>query len=464
MAGPAGSSAAGAPSGGGDGSAGASAGGSVGGSAGGSVGGSACDRGAGSGVAATATYYLDAATGDDLQAGTIEQPWRTLGKAASTLQAGEAVLLRAGTYPVTSTVHPAHSGTKEQPITFANYPGESALIDCGTTSTCFSLQGSTGITLQGLRMTTAATAVGASMVYMEASSDCSFIDCEFFGMPQEVGSENTAVIRCMGTENGFSRNGVVRNCFFHDNLSPALRLYDTDGWLIEHNEFQSCAQAIGGKDQPMNMTVRRNLIQDSGLAFYFAGQGGCRNVTITENLVINSQQGFQIGGLGTEGQKREQVSLHHNTFVNCSNFIVGWDDGFTTSQVYANNIFFDTVPRNIGAGSDVAGRLLNLDKYGSQTVKTSDYVMDYNLFAIPPSDTSIWFIDANLTASSLAEWQATLPPFEQHSLSAEPLFVDASQGDYHLKASSPGKGAGQNGEDMGAYPRGDDCTIIGRMP
>ena len=43
------------------------------------------------------------------------------------------------------------------------------------------------------------------------------------------------------------------------------------------------------------------------------------------------------------------------------------------------------------------------------------------------------------------------------------MFVDVSQGDYHLEASSPGKGAGQNGEDLGAYPRGQDCTIIGRM-
>jgi hypothetical protein len=187
-------------------------------------------------------------------------------------------------------------------------------------------------------------------------------------------------------------------------------------------------------------------------------------VTITENLVVNSEQGFLIGGLGTNGQLREQVLLEHNTFVNCSHFIVGFDDGFTTGQVYRQNIFFDSVARNVSAGADTAGRLLNMDKYGSQTIKAADYVMDYNCFSLPATDTSAWFIDAGINANSLSAWQAAMPAFEQHSLSADPEFVDVEQGDYHLKPTSPAVGQGPSGEDLGAYPRGNDCTVIGRLP
>lgn len=410
-----------------------------------------------------ATYFVDGSTGNDEQPGTLDHPWRSLAKAAASLRAGEGVFLRAGTYRLVAQVHPQNKGTKLQPITFASYPGESVLIDGGAGS-CVSLQFSTGITSRGLRFTTASTRVGASMVYLEATNDCAFLDCEFFGLPAPVGSENTSVLRCMGTENGYSTNVLVRNCFFHDNLAPALRLYDTDGWIIENNEFRRCEQAVGGKDSPTNMIVRRNLIADCGLAFYFAGQDGCQNVSITENLVLRTGGGFMIGGLGTYGHLREDVRLLNNTFVDCTNFILGWDDGFTTGQVYANNLFFDRTARNIGAGSDTAGRLLNLNKYGAVSVDSADYVMDFNCLCIPPADTSIWFIDASLRASSLSAWTAVHPPFEQHSIITDPAFVDAANGDYHLKPGSPCLGRGRTGEDLGAYPRGNDGTIIGRLP
>jgi hypothetical protein len=47
--------------------------------------------------ASAATYYI-ATTGSDSNPGTLSQPWRTIGKANSTLQAGDTVYIRAGTY------------------------------------------------------------------------------------------------------------------------------------------------------------------------------------------------------------------------------------------------------------------------------------------------------------------------------------------------------------------------------
>jgi hypothetical protein len=80
------------------------------------------------------TYYV-ATNGADGNPGTLTQPWRTIGKAAETMVAGDTVLVRAGTYSDFSPeseramIVPAHSGASGQLITFKAFPGESVIID-----------------------------------------------------------------------------------------------------------------------------------------------------------------------------------------------------------------------------------------------------------------------------------------------------------------------------------------------
>ncbi len=80
-----------------------------------------------------ATYYVDGASGDDNNAGTIESPWKTIHKANITLQAGDTVYIRGGDYNLGSTntggtdskwIQPENTGTEGKPITYQSYPGE----------------------------------------------------------------------------------------------------------------------------------------------------------------------------------------------------------------------------------------------------------------------------------------------------------------------------------------------------
>lgn len=73
-----------------------------------------------------AAEYFVAPGGDDASAGTLAQPFRTLGKAAALLQAGDTCWLRAGVYR--ETVRPANSGDAGKPIRFAAYKGEAVTI------------------------------------------------------------------------------------------------------------------------------------------------------------------------------------------------------------------------------------------------------------------------------------------------------------------------------------------------
>lgn len=69
--------------------------------------------------------YHVATNGTDSAAGTLAAPWRTINKAASSVQAGDTVWVRGGDYANESQTYiSARAGTPAAPITFAAYPGE----------------------------------------------------------------------------------------------------------------------------------------------------------------------------------------------------------------------------------------------------------------------------------------------------------------------------------------------------
>lgn len=71
-------------------------------------------------VSDAATYYV-ATNGSDSNSGTEAQPWRTLQKAAASVQAGDTVGIRAGDYFVGATWKINRAGTPEKPITYRAY-------------------------------------------------------------------------------------------------------------------------------------------------------------------------------------------------------------------------------------------------------------------------------------------------------------------------------------------------------
>lgn len=67
---------------------------------------------------ASAKTYCVAPGGDDSQAGTESQPWKTLRKAAAAVQPGDTVRIKAGDYFVGPTWIVNRAGTAERPITY----------------------------------------------------------------------------------------------------------------------------------------------------------------------------------------------------------------------------------------------------------------------------------------------------------------------------------------------------------
>lgn len=84
---------------------------------------------------ARATDYYVATTGSDSNAGTMDAPWATLQKGASTAVAGDTVWIRGGTYAVTTPANSgaginfSKSGTSSANINYFAYQGEVPVFD-----------------------------------------------------------------------------------------------------------------------------------------------------------------------------------------------------------------------------------------------------------------------------------------------------------------------------------------------
>ena len=74
-------------------------------------------------------YYVAVSYGDDTNTGlSISTPFKTIGKAASIMSAGDVCYIRQGRYHETITIDNL-DGTSGSPIIFTNYNNERVVID-----------------------------------------------------------------------------------------------------------------------------------------------------------------------------------------------------------------------------------------------------------------------------------------------------------------------------------------------
>jgi hypothetical protein len=93
-------------------------------------------------------FYVDQnhPSANDQNAGTIDQPLKTITKANQILTAGDTVYIKAGIY--NSYIAPAKSGTSTSPITYKNYGTDTVTVS--NTAYGIYLNGKSYITIQGI--------------------------------------------------------------------------------------------------------------------------------------------------------------------------------------------------------------------------------------------------------------------------------------------------------------------------
>ena len=402
------------------------------------------------------TYYVST-SGSDSYPGTEGLPWRTIQKAANTMIAGDTVYVRDGIYQEYVFIgdeysYTGKSGTTDNPITYAAYPGEHPIIDTselpnpgwagmiefysvsyitvsgfeirdtpyqkGILITGDGVRNGSNITIKDLIIhdtyqegidveLTSNLTIDNCTVYNNNLLPLSNEQCSLMGV---VGFEiKNCVFHDDYTENGPTIKDGCCNGSFHDNLvynemSTGIYLGTTtlaqDNIQIYNNIFHDCASpaiCINSEEYPYNSVT---------------------NIDIYNNLVYNNTEGFTI-----------------------------WPNNFTRSFRLINNVFYNNLAEVAIYGNSKSGKLGN----NSNCVIRNNIIvancrLDQTMINLESPESGMPTIDHNLFYDPSGQYDTFYPSnlIGTNYIKSNPMFVNAAVGDFRLQGGSPAIGNGSS--------------------
>jgi len=253
---------------------------------------------------------------------------------------------------------------------------------------------------------------------------------------------------------------VIRNNRIHDTqvdgAAKGVSLFNGRRVLVEHNHiFGHPSEGIFDKEGGEDNVYRRNLFERNGTHLKINNQAderGLSNVRtrIYENLFLCDPEGGSPSILMLS--RPTEWEVYNNTSFECAGIEVRSKSGPARARAVYNNIWWQS-----GSGGTAWSSESGDDR-------EPEY-MDHNLY--PPGATfrENRYTGAARKSRGLAAWRAGEHPlrYDEHSLEVDPGFRDPAARDFRLAEDSPARGAGREGEDLGAWPRGD-ATAVGLLP
>jgi len=356
-------------------------------------------------------YHVDATGGDDANPGTAALPWRSLARVnAGTFVPGDRILLRRGETWAES-ITPPSSGTSAAPIVFGAYgSGDRPRITGAPNKGCIQWsQARSHLVFRDLHLyrcgQPGGTNEGGINVWSDAgpSTDIVIEGCL-------IEEARTWSIYLSGLAQVVIRDNTLDASESGINIDGALA---TDDVVVEGNEIHGHNDMCIHVSAATGVILRRNRIHDCAL-------GGVNNVGAPDLLAHHNLIHGAMAGIYNACDSPTMCAsggvYHHNTIV------VTGSGGCIETTAEAS---FAEIENNICVHQGSGGVLLG----SGQTTGKSDH----NLFFGP---SSVGFDWGGASYGTLAGYQAASGQ-DSHSKHADPLFVSAATGDYHLSAGSP---------------------------
>lgn len=380
-----------------------------------------------------------AVTGNDGADGSAEHPWKTIGKAAERLGPGDAVRIGAGTYH--ERVIPKASGALGQPIVYASEDGAEVVLDGTGIAMHDAMWG--GLFEVGFK--TDLRVSGITVVHSGAAGI--FVhDSERIVIDDDTTRDSVS----SGIGVWKSRNVVIEHSEVelacNDGSQECISVAQTSEFEIRYNHVHHGGpgshggEGIDAKDGSSHGRVYGNLVHDTtrvgiyvdawdkhlfdievfgnvvrdcganGYAISTENGGLLENVRVYDNLAFrNRHVGLTVGAWGEKTtHAMNGVAVVNNTLT--GNGIGKWGGGLQINNPEARGI---VIRNNV-----VAGNL--------------SFQFDVGKTAEPP------VIDHNLVFGNRGG------PNDVGTVEADPLFVNAAAGDFHLKPGSPALDVGSN--------------------
>ncbi len=388
------------------------------------------------------TYYVSAA-GNDANTGIdAAQPFKTFKKAITVAVAGDVILAKGGTYSEKITV--SKSGTAGAPITIKNMSGETPVLD------------GTGMS----------PGDGDGMITIANQSN---IVINGFEIRNFKANSNSSVPIGISVE-GSGANIELLNNKIHNIENPngnahGIAVYGTNGStaitniVVTGNEIYNCklgqSESLVLNGNVDGFRVNNNTIHDNdNIGIDFIGYEGTassndntRNGECIGNTVYNitsvgnpTYSDACAGGIYVDGGKN--ILIDRNSVKNCDIGIeVATERGpVTTGITVANNVITDCKPQagiSFGsAGGSAGGGVENLKVFGNTLYNNSASVQIQN------ANSSTNLIKGNIFKGGTAIEGSIGSNVFANNVTADPLFVNASAGDFSLMAGSPAIDAG----------------------
>jgi len=312
-------------------------------------------------------FYVSPA-GSDANPGTVNQPWRTIGKAMASLQAGQTAYLRAGTYEENTggscnaaynKVIWTRSGTSSSPITISGYPGEEqqAIVK-------------TAVRLAGSYEVFSNVVADRNHTYETFDSAC-------------TGGPNVQLYGSHDTVSGVEvRNSNASGVYAEGAAYASL----IGNWIHDNGTHYNLDHGVYWFSGP-NSAIQNNIVQHNYANGIKIGPNA-QSVLVSENTVNgNGRSGVTVCGDTTYNSNNNMVADN----------ILTWN-GWSSGGGFGLRTYWETA----GAGT------------GNQGVRNL-------MFGNSNGDS--WYPGGGMA--------------ETASISADPLFVNLSAGNFHLLQISP---------------------------
>jgi len=433
--------------------------------------------------------YVDRNTGNDAttyEANSATSPWATIGRAAwgstnrsspnasQAARAGDTVIVRAGTYSTAGTdvrydpaYNPANSGTAAQPITF-QAEGIVTLTLSSSRGPVIGANDRDYIVWKGFTINeaNARSRPDTGPVVLWSTVGSAIEDCTIDGNGDPGYGDNHTGIRAEGSSQLRIRNNTIRNVLtsgINGVNGAAIQFYTTGGVVIENNDLSDSGSGVWIK-APMEQTgfyeVRNNLIRNTGkgVAVHRSPNTAAAPVRIYQNVITNFDQAVVIWMFDAATGPRNVKVVNNTIYGGQVGLFMNGEVISGAGHIFWNNVVANTSQYAINWAAAVAA--MTPDRLDVE----HNVYSGFGRFAI------VWDAD-----HSFSSWQTS---FNQDSaspasVSANPLFSNASTGDFRLQASSPARTKGVDILDLngngsttdiipaGAYVRGNE--VIGRL-